>query len=174
MAPVTKLFGEAEIARRVDGLAREIADAVGGGDFMVLGLLKGSFVLVADLIRALDRLGLAPEVEFIRLASYGPKRQSSGEARLIGELPEGLAGRRIVVIDDIVDTGRSMAHALELVRQAGAGHVWTCALLDKPSRREIDLEADFVGFVIDDVFVAGYGIDYAEDYRHLPYIGVID
>lgn len=173
VAPVTRLFDETEIARRVDTLAGEIAAAI-TGDFIVVGLLKGSFVFVADLIRALDRNGLAPRVEFIRLSSYGHARESSGDVRLIGGVPADIAGRQVVLVDDIADTGRSLAFARTLVEERGAARVWTCALIDKPSRREIDFSADFIGFTIDDVFVVGYGIDYAEDYRYLPYIGVID
>ncbi len=173
VASVTRLFDETEIARRVEELAREIAAAL-SGDFIVVGLLKGSFVFVADLIRALDRNGLAPRVEFIRLSSYGHARESSGEVRLVGDVPADIAGRQVVMVDDIADTGRSLAFARTLLEERGAARVWTCALVDKPSRREIDFSADFIGFTIDDVFVVGYGIDYAEDYRHLPYIGVID
>ena len=173
VASVTRLFDETEIARRVDTLAREIAAAL-SGDFIVVGLLKGSFVFVADLIRALDRNGLTPRVEFIRLSSYGHARESSGEVRLIGDVPADIAGRRFLLVDDIADTGRSLAFARTLLEGRGAARVWTCALIDKPSRREIEFSADFIGFTIDDVFVVGYGIDYAEDYRHLPYIGVID
>ncbi len=170
---VSKLFDETEIARRVEELAREIAAAV-TGDFTIVGLLKGSFVFVADLIRVLDRAGLAPRVEFMRLSNYGHGKESSGTPRLIGEVPEGVAGRRVLVVDDIVDTGRTLDYAKSLLAGKGAAKIWTCALVDKPSRREIDFTADFIGFTIDDVFIVGYGTDHAENYRHLPYIGVID
>ncbi len=173
MASVTKLFGEEEIARRVDELAKEIA-AVISGDLVLVGLLKGSFVFMADLVRALGRAGLTPHVDFMRVASYGAAKQSSGEVRLIGDAPADLMGRRVLLIDDILDTGRSLVFARSLLLEWGASRIWTCALVDKPSRREVDCSADFVGFTIDDVFVVGYGIDYAEDYRHLPYIGAVD
>jgi hypoxanthine phosphoribosyltransferase len=157
----------------VEELAREIAATV-AGDFAIVSLLKGSFVFVADLIRLLDGAGLAPRVEFMRLKSYDHGKESSGTLRLIGEVPEGVAGRRVLLVDDIVDTGRTLDYAKSLLADKGAAKVWTCALVDKPSRREIDFTADFVGFTIDDVFIVGYGIDYAENYRHLPYIGIID
>ncbi len=173
MASVTKLFGEKEIARRVDELAQEIA-AVISGDLVLVGLLKGSFVFMADLVRALGRAGLTPHVEFMRVASYGAAKQSSGEVRLIGDAPADLMGRRVLLVDDILDTGQSLVFARSLLLEWGASRIWTCALVDKPSRREVDCSADFVGFTIDDVFVVGYGIDYAEDYRHLPYIGAVD
>lgn len=173
MASVTKLFGEEEIARRVDELAEEIA-AVISGDLVLVGLLKGSFVFMADLVRALGRAGLTPRVEFMRVASYGAAKESSGEVSLIGDAPAELAGRRVLLIDDILDTGRSLVFARSLLLEWGTAKVWTCALVDKPSRREVECSADFVGFTVDDVFVVGYGIDYAEDYRHLPYIGAVD
>ena len=173
MTRVTKLYGEEEIARRVRELASELAGVL-KGEFTVAAVLKGSFVFAADLIRALDREGLAPRVEFLRLSSYGKAKQSSGEVRLIGDAPEDFAGRKVLLLDDIVDTGRSLAHARDLIMARGASRVLTVALLDKPSRREVEIAADFVGFIIEDLFVVGYGIDYAEDYRHLPYIGTVD
>jgi hypoxanthine phosphoribosyltransferase len=172
MAPVTKLFDEGEIARRVEDVAARIAGAM-GGELVVVGILKGSFVLVADLVRALDRAGRAPRVEFIRLSSYGRGRESSGDVRLIGEVPE-VAGRVVLLVDDIADTGLSLAHAKALLEQAGAVKVWTCAAVDKPSRRRVDITPDFVCFTVGDRFVVGYGIDHAERYRHLPYIGAVD
>ena len=170
---VSKLFDETEIARRVEELAREIAAAV-ACDFAIVGLLTGSFVFVADLIRVLDRAGLAPRVEFMKLSSYGHGKESSGAPRLIGGAPEDVAGRRVLLVDDIVDTGRTLDYAKSLLAGKGAAKVWTCTLVNKPSRREIDFTADFVGFTVDNVFIVGYGIDYAENYRHLPYIGIID
>ena len=173
MTSVTKLYDEDEIARRVEELAGEIAGAV-SGDFAIVALLKGSFVFVADLLRELARRGLAPTVEFMRVSSYGGAKESSGAVRLIGEVPAGVAGRQVLLVDDIVDTGRSLAFARDRLLEAGASKIWTCTLLDKPSRRELALTVDFVGFVIEDVFVVGYGIDFAEQYRHLAYIGIIE
>jgi hypoxanthine phosphoribosyltransferase len=173
MVGIRTLFGEGEIAERIEALAAEIARTI-PRDFVVVGLLKGAAVFVADLVRALDRAGAFPEIEFMRLSSYGLAKTSSGEVRLLGDLPAGLAGRRVLLVDDIVDTGRSVACAAALLRRCGIGDLWTCALIDKPGRREVEAAVDFVGFSIDDVFVAGYGSDYAEKYRHLPYIGIIE
>ena len=167
------LFSEAEIAARVEALAGEIAETI-PGDFVMVGILKGAAVFVADLARALHRAGARPEIEFMRLSSYGLAKVSSGEVRLLGDIPRDIEGRRVLLIDDIVDTGRSIACAAALLRQRKIGGLWTCALLDKPQRREVEAPIDFVGFRIEDVFVAGYGIDHAEKYRHLPYIGVVD
>ncbi|MBV9376099.1 MAG: hypoxanthine phosphoribosyltransferase [Alphaproteobacteria bacterium] len=143
-------------------------------DFVMVGLLKSAAVFVADLARALDRAGARPEIEFMRLSSYGLAKESSGVVELLGDIPAGLVGRPVLLVDDIVDTGRSIAFAAAQLRQWGIGKLWTCALLDKPQRRQIEVTIDFVGFSIGDMFVAGYGTDYAEKYRHLPYIGVVE
>jgi hypoxanthine phosphoribosyltransferase len=143
-------------------------------EFVMVGLLKSAAVFVADLARALDRAGARPEIEFMQLSSYGLAKESSGEVRLLSGIPDSLAGRPVLLVDDIVDTGRSIAYAAAQLRQYGVGNLWTCALLDKPQRREIEVAIDFVGFSIGDVFVVGYGTDHAEKYRHLPYIGIVE
>ena len=167
------LFSAAEIAERVDALAAEIAHAI-PADFVMVGVLKGAVMFVADLARALDRVGARPEIEFLRLSSYGLAKESSGAVQLLGEIPASIAGRPVLLVDDIVDTGRSIAYAATRLRERGIGNLWTCALLDKPQRREIEVAIDFIGFSIGNVFVAGYGTDYAEKYRHIPYIGVVE
>jgi hypoxanthine phosphoribosyltransferase len=169
---VTVLFDEATVARRVVALAGEIAAALPEA-FTMAGLLKGAFVFAADLIRALHRAGRRPRVEFLQVSSYGLAKESSGNVKVIGGMPDSVAGETVLLVDDIQDTGRTIAFTKSLLEQHGAAKVWTCALLDKPSRRVIGGDCDFTGFVIPDVFVVGYGIDYAERYRHLPYIGKI-
>jgi hypoxanthine phosphoribosyltransferase len=172
VSEVTKLIDERQIERRVHELAADIAKAI-SGEFTVVALLKGSFVFAADLVRALDGVGLAPRVEFLRLSSYGCGRESSGEVRLIGEVP-GVEGRSVLLVDDITDSGWSLVHAQKLLRERGALEIRTCTLIDKPSRRRVDFSPDFVGFEVGDVFVVGYGIDFAEAHRHLPYIGRVE
>jgi hypoxanthine phosphoribosyltransferase len=172
-AKVTKLFDEHEIATRVEELARMAVDRL-PGNFLVLGLLVGSFVFVADFIRALHRIGCNPSVEFMRLSSYGLGRERSGAVRLIGETELNLAGRTVLLLDDIVDTGRTLLYARDLLCERGVSRVLTCALVDKPSRREVAIDLDFVGFTIPEVFIVGYGIDYAHQYRQLPFIGMIE
>jgi hypoxanthine phosphoribosyltransferase len=162
-----------EIAARVNALAMEIVGTI-PADFVMVGLLKSAAVFVADLARALDRAGARPEIEFMRLSSYGLAKESSGAVQLLGEIPAALAGRPVLLVDDIVDTGRSIAYASARLSERGVGHLWTCALLNKPQRREIEITIDFVGFSIANVFVAGYGTDFAEKYRHLPYIGIVE
>jgi hypoxanthine phosphoribosyltransferase len=172
-ASIGRLFDEAEVAQRVEALAGDVVQAI-GVEFVVIGVLKGSFVFLADLVRALARAGGTPNVEFMRLASYGQQMESSGEVLLLGDVPRDFGGKAVLLVDDIVDTGLSMAYGKRLLTERNAARVWTCALLDKPSRRQVDIGIDFVGFEIPDVFVVGYGIDYAEQYRYLPYIGRVD
>ena len=170
---VTKLFDEREIAFRVEGLARMAVERL-PRNFAIVGLLVGSFVFVADFIRVLYRIGYTPSVKFIRLSSYGQAQESSGNVRPINETELDLEGRAVLLVDDIVDTGRTLLYARDLLRERKTSSVLTCALLDKPSRREVAIDPDFVGFTVPDVFIVGYGIDYADQYRHLPFIGMID
>jgi hypoxanthine phosphoribosyltransferase len=167
-----QLIGAEAIAARVAGLAAEIARTI-PDDFVVVGLLKGAALFVADLVRALDRAGARPEVEFMRLSSYGLATASSGTVHLLSDVESDLVGRRVLLVDDIVDTGRSIAYAARLLRRRQISELWSCALIDKPGRRQVAVTVDFVGFSVGDVFVAGYGTDHAEKYRHLPYIGII-
>jgi hypoxanthine phosphoribosyltransferase len=173
MAAVTTLFDERRIAERVEALAGEIADSL-PREVVLVVVLKGGFVFAADLMRALSRAGLVLRVDFMRLSSYGPAKQSSGVVRPFGPLPDDVAGRHVLIVDDIIDTGRSLVTARSLLLEHGAKAISTCVLLDKPSRREVEAEPDYIGFTIDDVFVVGYGIDLAEEHRQLPYIGSID
>lgn len=167
---VEVLVEAAAVAARVDALAAEIATAL-PPQITLVGLLKGAFVLTADLVRALDRHGMFPRVEFMRVASYGTATQSSGIVSLMGEPPDGIRDAAVVLVDDIQDTGRTLHFTKGLLLERGAARVWTCALLDKPARREVGDSCDFTGFTIPDVFVVGYGIDHAERFRHLPFIG---
>ena len=169
---IKPIFSAGEVAARVAELARSIAVEL-PESFTVVGLLKGAFVLTADLVRALDGVGRAPRVEFLQVSSYGLGRRSSGRVRVIGEMPGSIEKQAVLLVDDIQDTGRTLAFTRDLLIENGAGRVWSLALLDKPSRRVIDFQADFIGFQIPDVFVVGYGIDYAECYRHLPFIGEV-
>jgi hypoxanthine phosphoribosyltransferase len=173
MTRVKTLFEESEIKARVEALADEIVQQV-GAEFTVIGVLKGAFVFMADLVRALDRAGASPRIELMRLSSYGRGMTTSGEVKLVGNTPDDFEGKPVLLVDDIVDTGLSMSYGRDLLAGRNAERVWTCALLDKPSRRKVAIEADFVGFEIEDVFVVGYGIDYAERFRHLPFIGQVD
>ncbi len=167
------LFTADEIASRIDALATEIA-AADPGDLLVVVILKGSFVFAADLIRALERAGVSPQVDFITLASYGEGTESRGRVTLVHDLSENVAGRRLLVVDDILDSGRTLAVARDTLRGRGAEEVKTCVLLDKDEARRVAIDADYVGFRIGNRFVVGYGLDLAHRFRGLSYIGIID
>lgn len=166
------VYSAADIAARVERIAIEIAERE-GRELFVIVVLKGSFVFAADLIRALDRAGVEPQVDFITLSSYGENSSSSGEVRLSRDVSEDVRGRNVMIVDDILDTGRTLRFARELMSSRGAKSVRTCVLLDKPSNRKVDIGADYVGFAIANLFVVGYGLDLAHRYRGLSYIGVV-
>lgn len=159
------------IAARVEALAREItAHFAGTEKLVVVGLLRGSFVFIADLVREID---LPVEVDFLEASSYGSGTESSREVRILKDLSGEIAGRDVLVVEDIVDTGFTLHHVVRLLKARGPKRLEVCALLDKPSRREVDMRATWTGFVIPDEFVVGYGIDYAQRNRNLPFIGKV-
>jgi len=166
------VFDADTIAERIDMLAHEISGNL-PNDVLIIVVLKGSFVFAADLLRALDRAGMRPTVDFITLSSYGTKLESSGTVNLSRDISENVRGRTVMIIDDILDTGRTLAFATDLMTARGAAAVHTCVLLDKHEKREVGIEANYVGFPVDDIFVVGYGIDMAHLFRSLPYIGVV-
>ncbi len=170
---VEVLFSAEQIAARIDSLAAEVAASM-GPEALVVTILKGSFVFAADLMRALHRAGMRLEVDFLTLSSYGTGTTSSGRAEIVRDLIEPVAGREVLLIDDILESGRTLAAARELILARGAAAVHPCLLLDKPGKRVRPIEADFVGFVCPDRFVVGYGLDYAHAYRQLPYIGTLE
>ena len=170
---VEVLFSAEQIAVRIDSLAAEIAASM-GPEALVVTILKGSFVFAADLMRALHRAGMRLEVDFLTLSSYGTGTTSSGRAEIVRDMTEPVAGREVLLIDDILESGRTLAAARELILARGAAAVRPCLLLDKPGKRVRPIEADFVGFVCPDRFVVGYGLDYAHAYRELPYIGTLE
>lgn len=159
------------IAARVEALAHEIEDHYAGTDkLIVIGLLRGSFVFIADLAR---ELSLPMEIDFIEASSYGNSTTSSREVRILKDLRGEIEGRDVLVVEDIVDTGFTLHHVLHLLRARKPRRLEVCALLDKPTRREVDVKARFTGFEIPDEFVVGYGIDYAQANRNLSYIGKV-
>jgi hypoxanthine phosphoribosyltransferase len=167
---VKVLLDEEAIARRIQGLASEIA-AAKPKDLLVIAVLKGSFVFAADLIRALHRVGLEPHVEFIHLSSYREGTVSSGAVRIVKDVESSVRDRDILLVDDILESGRTLAFAKDLLAARGARRVMVCAMLEKPGKRAVQISADFVGFTSPDVFVVGYGMDVAHSYRELPFIG---
>jgi hypoxanthine phosphoribosyltransferase len=169
-AALRTLFSAEAIASKVEGLAREIA-ASSPRDVVIVAILKGSFIFAADLIRALHREGLRPEIDFIFLASYGGGTVSAGEVRVLRDVEIALAGREVVIVDDILDSGRTLHFAKSLLAERGPKAVKTCVLIDKQVPRAATIVPDFVGFRCPPVFVVGYGMDLAHCYRELPFIG---
>lgn len=172
-AKVNVLFSADQIAARVAALAEEMAGGI-GGDFLVISILKGSFVFSADLIRALHGQGMHPQIDFITLSSYGEATESSGNVELTRDVSDRIRGRTIVLVDDILESGRTVAFAKTMLLDRGAAEVKVCVFLDKANKRKVPIEADFVGFACPDEFVVGYGLDYAHYYRELPYVGVLE
>jgi hypoxanthine phosphoribosyltransferase len=169
---VRVLFGETAIAQRNEEIARAIAQ-LGSPDLLVVAVLKGSFMFAADLIRAMHRQGLAPEVEFIHLSSYRSGTVSSGQVTILRDVEGNVRGRDILLVDDILESGRTLAFAKDLLMARGARRVYAAVLLEKGNERAVDVKADFVGFPCPDVFVVGYGMDIAHQYRQLPFVGVV-
>lgn len=170
---VRPLFDAGRIAQRNEELAQDIARIL-APDLLVVSILKGSFVFAADLIRALHGAGLAPHVEFLQLSSYRTSTVSSGHVDIIRDIESDVRGRDVLILDDILESGRTLAFAKDLMSARGAGRVFSCVLLEKPGKRAVTFQADFVGFECPDVFVVGYGMDVAHAYRELPFVGVIE
>ena len=168
---VDKMISAKAIAARIEELAREIETAFAGTDkLVVVGLLRGSFVFIADLVRELH---LPVEVDFLETSSYGNSTESSREVRILKDIRGEIEGRDVLVVEDIVDTGHTLHHVLHLLKGRNPRRLETIALLDKPSRREVDVKATWTGFEIPDEFVVGYGIDYAQNNRNLGHIGKV-
>jgi len=169
---VEVLFDAETIAARNAELVEEIV-AARPEKLVVIAVLKGSFVFAADLIRAMHAAGLAPEVEFITLSSYRDARISSGQVAVLRDIDTDVRGRDVLLVDDILESGRTLAFAKDLLAARGARRVMVCVLLEKSSKRAVQIEADFVGFQCPDYFVVGYGMDVSHAFRQLPFIGYI-
>lgn len=166
------VFDAGTLQRRVAELAEEIA-AADLDDLLVVPVLTGSFIFAADLLRALHGAGLAPDVDFISLASYGTGTSSSGNVEILRDVETGVAARNVLLVDDILESGRTLAFAKALFEERGARRVVSCVLLDKDASRAVPVEADFRGFACPNLFVVGYGMDLAHRYRELPFVGRI-
>lgn len=165
------LFDPSTLASRVADLATAIRAAIPEDDIHFVGVLKGAVPFMADLIRAVPG---PVTIDFIAVSSYGGGTSSSGEVRMLKDLEASLDGRHVIIVEDIVDTGLTLHYLQDLLRLRNPRSLRTACLLSKPSRRKIEVPVDFVGFTIEDRFVVGYGLDYDERYRNLPYIGCLD
>lgn len=164
------LFSEAEIAKRITVLAAEIA-AHKPHRLLVVPILKGSFIFAADLIRAMHHAGLSPEVDFMILASYRAAKTSSGQVDVLRDIESLVQDRDVLLVDDILESGRTLAFAKDLLTARGAKNVMSCVLLDKPGHLAANIKSDFRGFDCPDLFVVGYGMDMAHQFRELPFVG---
>ena len=172
MATTRILISADDIAARIRTLAAEISrDHAAAAPVHLVCVLKGAFLFLADLVRALD---LPVTLDFMALSSYSKATTSSGEVRLLKDLDSALEGRHVIIVEDIVDTGLTLHYLQEILAARGPTSVKTACLLSKPSRRLIDVRVEYIGFTIEDRFVVGYGLDYAEAYRHLPHIAVLE
>lgn len=158
----------------LDAKCRELASAIDadyiGKELVLVGILKGSFMFMADLVR---RTTIPLEIEFMAVSSYGSSSESSGVVRILKDLDTDIKGKHVLLVEDIIDSGTTLTYLMEYLRGRGAASVEIVCLLDKPARRTRDLPVRYVGFVIPDAFIIGYGIDYAEHYRNLPYVATL-
>lgn len=169
---IEPLYSAEDIQRRIGELAHDIAVS-SLNEPLIVAILKGSFIFAADLIRALHREGLAPEIDFLFLASYGQGTDSQGAVQILHDVESPIHGRDIVIVDDILDSGRTLAFAKDLLLKRGAQRVLACVLIDKQVERAMRVEPDFYGFHCPPVYVVGYGMDLAHRYRELPFVGKI-
>ncbi|HEX2456663.1 MAG TPA: hypoxanthine phosphoribosyltransferase [Vicinamibacterales bacterium] len=167
-----KLIEAEAINARIQEMASEIESGYPKDEGIhLVGVLKGGFLFMADLIRAMSA---RVTVDFIAVSSYAQSKKSSGEVRLLKDLDSGLEGRNVIIVEDIVDTGLTLTYLQDILRARAPKTLRTACLLSKPSRRVVDVTVDYIGFTIEDRFVVGYGLDYAEKYRNLSYIAVLD
>ena len=164
------LFTEQELKDRVAEIAAQIDKDYAGKEPMLISVLRGSFIFMADLARSIT---LPCTVDFMAVSSYGAGTTSSGQVKITKDLSESIEGRDIIVVEDILDSGNTLSYLFQLLQARHPASVRLCTLLDKPSRRTKPVTADYTGFTVDDLFVVGYGLDYAEKYRNLPYSGIL-
>jgi hypoxanthine phosphoribosyltransferase len=171
-APKNILLSAQEIQQRVRELAEEIQrDYADDAQLHLVSVLKGGFIFLGDLVRAMQR---PVTIDFMAVSSYAKGTTSSGEVRVLKDLDTGLDGRNVIIVEDIVDTGLTLQYMQEILHARGPKSLKTACLLSKPSRRAVEVKVDYIGFTIEDRFVVGYGLDYAEQYRNLPYLAMLD
>ncbi|MEQ8173903.1 MAG: hypoxanthine phosphoribosyltransferase [Syntrophomonadaceae bacterium] len=164
------LFDREELKNKVAELGSKITEEYRGREVLVVGILKGAFIFMADLIREIQ---IPLEIDFMDVSSYGISTSSSGEVRIIKDLENSIQDKDVLIVEDIIDTGLTLKYITEILKTRNPRSVKVCCMLDKPSRRKTDIQADYVGFTIPDRFVVGYGLDYAEQYRNYPAVCVL-
>lgn len=166
-----KMFTEEQIREKVIELGKQIENDYKGEEILVVGILKGANVFTCDLIRQID---LDVKIDFMSVSSYGSGTESSGTVRILKDLDTDIKGKNVLIVEDIIDSGRTLSNLVKELQIREPKSLKLCTLLDKPSRRVVDVDVEYVGFEIEDKFIVGYGIDYAEKYRNLPYIGIVE
>ncbi|GAA0114493.1 hypoxanthine phosphoribosyltransferase [Clostridium senegalense] len=164
---VNVLFSKEEIEKANARLGKEISEAYEGKKLYVLSLLRGSFIFAADLVRYIS---VPTKIGFMTTSSYGHNEESSGIVKVVNDVPDNIEGFDVLIVDDIIDSGITMDFVVNHIKSLGANSVKCCSLLDKPSRRKVSIKPDFCGFAIEDLFVVGYGLNYGDYYRNIPYI----
>lgn len=165
------LFSEQQLKERVAQLGREISrDYAGKEPVLLVSVLRGSYIFMADLSRAID---IPVQIDFMSVSSYGKGTNSSGQVEIKKDLSDSIEGVHVIVVEDILDSGNTLSYLLHVLSARHPASISLCTLLDKPERREKPIQADYVGFTVPNAFIVGYGLDYAEKYRNLPYIGVL-
>ena len=164
------MISEEQLAQKVSELAKQIEKDFKGEELLVVGILKGASVFVADLIR---KINLDVNIDFMSVSSYGNSTESSGTVKILKDLDVNIEGKNVLIVEDIIDSGLTLSNLVATLETRNPKSLKLCTLLDKPQRRKANIFVDYVGFVIEDKFIVGYGIDYAEKYRNLPYIGVV-
>ncbi|MCL2569025.1 MAG: hypoxanthine phosphoribosyltransferase [Oscillospiraceae bacterium] len=164
------LLNEAEIKARILEMGAEIAAEYKDKNPVMIAVLKGSFIFMADLVRAMD---MPSRIEFLGVSSYGDKTTTTGAVQITRDLDCDIEGRHVIVVEDILDSGLTLSYLISYLQNRKPASVAICTLLDKPERRKVEVDARYKGFTIPDAFVVGYGLDFAEQYRNLPYIGVL-
>ncbi len=169
---VDVMISEQDIKARVAELGRQISAHYQNSqsDMVLVGLLRGSFIFMADLCRTLE---VSHEVDFMTASSYGNSMNSTRDVKILKDLDEDIRGKDVLIVEDIIDSGNTLSRVREILQLREPKSLAICTLLDKPSRREVEVPVEWVGFSIEDEFVVGYGIDYAQHYRHLPYVGKV-
>lgn len=165
------MLDEEKINKRLCELADKINSDFGGERLIVVGVLKGSFMFLSDLVK---KLKVDTEIYFLKASSYGNGTNSSGEVKITKDIERDIKGENVLIVEDIIDSGFTMKEVMKLLSEREPKSLKLCACLSKPSRREVDVDINYLGFEIPDEFVVGYGLDYAEKYRNLPYIGVVE
>lgn len=164
------MLTEEDIKSRVQEMGRQISVDYQGESILVVGILKGAMIFLADLVRNIE---IPTYFDFMAVSSYGSSTQSSGAVRILKDLDRGIEGKHVLIVEDIVDTGLTLSYLVENLRSRGPATLKICTLLDKPERRKVNVPIDYNGFTIPDEFVVGYGLDYNESYRNLPYVAVL-